>query len=178
MSKPTWGKAALRAHRIVDGEVVVVSRPSKGRELHTASVSDDGIIAGCLLFDRSGRCVTEPGVNVRLPDCRAGYDEVEELLAVQSNRLRRRTADKTAAIEAKKLESAIAEAEAELFRAANLLASHDGGRDALRRLVDWLDSGGCSLDQRSQQAVLTLLAVAWGGYAGTALDVMREVLGE
>lgn len=68
--------------------------------------------------------------------------------------------------------------EAELVRAAGHLAKSEKGRDAMRRVVDWLDESGCSLDPWNQRAILKLLEAAWGGWAGTARDVMHEALGD
>jgi len=62
--------------------------------------------------------------------------------------------------------------------AIRILSRHDKGRDTLRHLLAWLDSSGCSLDQLDAQAVLGLLQAAWGGYAGTVLEELREVVGE
>ena len=66
----------------------------------------------------------------------------------------------------------------DLHAAAQRLSKSDHGRDALRRVVEWLDNSGVSLDRGNQEAVLTLLAGAWGPFAGTARDVMREALGD
>lgn len=68
--------------------------------------------------------------------------------------------------------------ELELMHAARQLAESTRGRDALRRVVDWLEESGLGLDQNNQQATLTLLEHAWAGYAGTVRDVMHEVLGD
>lgn len=48
------------------------------------------------------------------------------------------------------------------------------GRQAMRYLLAWLDDSGLGLDAIGQEAVLELLDGAWGGFAGTARDVMRE----
>lgn len=58
------------------------------------------------------------------------------------------------------------------------LATTDKGRDALRRVLDWLESSGLSLDSDNQQGILLLLDAAWGDYAGTVRDLMREALRE
>lgn len=62
--------------------------------------------------------------------------------------------------------------------AAQQLAKSDKGRDALRRVLEWLEAGGLSLDGQNQQAILLLLEHAWGGKAGTVRDVMHEALGD
>lgn len=68
---------------------------------------------------------------------------------------------------------------AEVLReAAEQLSRSDNGRDALRRVLDWLDNSGLSLDHHNQKAVRTLLEGAWGSYAGTTRDVMHEALGD
>lgn len=67
--------------------------------------------------------------------------------------------------------------ESRLTSEAKHLSRSDKGRDALERVLDWLESSGLSLDGRNQQAILTLLENAWGGYAGTVRDVMHEALG-
>ena len=65
----------------------------------------------------------------------------------------------------------------DLTAAANQLANSRVGRNALRTVLDWLDADGLSLDGDNQAALLTLLDGAWGAYAGTARDAMREALG-
>jgi hypothetical protein len=68
-------------------------------------------------------------------------------------------------------------ADVRLGEAARQLAKSEKGRQALRAVLDWLDADGCSLDAVNQEAVFVLLAGAWGGFAGTARDAMREALG-
>jgi hypothetical protein len=68
--------------------------------------------------------------------------------------------------------------EHEIRAAAEHLAKSDKGRDALCRLVDWLENSGLSLDETNQGCVVTLLQTAWGGMAGTTREAMHEALGE
>ena len=65
----------------------------------------------------------------------------------------------------------------ELTGAAEQLSQSEKGRNALRRLLDWLDDDGLSLDGANKGAVLTLLNAAFGSYPGSARDAMREALG-
>lgn len=44
----------------------------------------------------------------------------------------------------------------------------------MRHLLAWLDDDGLSLDRQNQDAVINILEGAWGPYAGTARDYMRE----
>lgn len=62
--------------------------------------------------------------------------------------------------------------------AASHLSKTDKGVDALRRVLDWLEASGLSLDQQNQEAILDLLDGAWGSYAGTVRDAMHEALGD
>jgi hypothetical protein len=57
--------------------------------------------------------------------------------------------------------------------AAKQLADSRQGRAAMEGLRRWLTDVGLTLDGRNKEAVLTLLQGAWGGYAGTALEVME-----
>jgi len=66
----------------------------------------------------------------------------------------------------------------QLCEAARHLAKSEKGRDALRRVVDWLEASGLSLDYVNQDAILTLLDAAWNGYAGTVREAMHEALGD
>jgi predicted component of type VI protein secretion system len=63
-----------------------------------------------------------------------------------------------------------------LLKAARQLARTDRGRNAMRRLLEWLDDDGLALDAPNKEAILTLLAGAWGSYAMTARDEMRDAL--
>lgn len=65
-----------------------------------------------------------------------------------------------------------------LQRSARHLAKSEKGRDALRRVVDWLEASGLSLDQTNQECIRDLLDAAWGGMAGTAREVMHDALEE
>jgi hypothetical protein len=65
-----------------------------------------------------------------------------------------------------------------LRRAAQHLAKTDKGRDALRRVVDWLEASALSLDDMNKTAILLLLEGAWEGMAGTARELMHEALGD
>ena len=64
----------------------------------------------------------------------------------------------------------------DLTDAAQHLATSKKGRDALRRVRDWLRASGLSLDMQNKEAVFTLLDGAWGAYAGSALDAIDEAL--
>jgi hypothetical protein len=64
----------------------------------------------------------------------------------------------------------------DLEAAAARLNRSEKGRQAMADLLALLDNGALALDYDNQSAVLTLLTGAWGQYAGTARDVMREVL--
>jgi hypothetical protein len=64
----------------------------------------------------------------------------------------------------------------DLEAAAARLNRSEKGRQAMRDLLAFLDNGALTLDYDNQSAVLTLLTGAWGQYAGTARDVMREAL--
>lgn len=61
---------------------------------------------------------------------------------------------------------------------AEKLSRSEHGRSAMKHVLAWLDDDGLSLDSNNQNAILMLLRAAWGGYAGTARDVMREAVGE
>jgi hypothetical protein len=60
--------------------------------------------------------------------------------------------------------------------AARHLAKSDKGRDALRRVLDWLESSGLSLDGQNQNAILELQRLAFEGWAGTVRDAMHAAL--
>jgi hypothetical protein len=66
----------------------------------------------------------------------------------------------------------------DLYAAAQHLAKSEKGRDALRRVLDWLENSGLSLDGNNQQAILLLLEWAWEGKAGTVREAMHEALGD
>lgn len=66
----------------------------------------------------------------------------------------------------------------EIYSAAEHLSETVRGENALRVLLAWLyDGDGLGLDAENQEAVLTLLHGAWGPWAGTVRDAMREALG-
>ena len=62
----------------------------------------------------------------------------------------------------------------DLQAAVDQLAKSERGRNAIRRLLDWLDADGLALDAPNQRAAITLLLAAWGPFPGTARDLMRE----
>ncbi len=64
----------------------------------------------------------------------------------------------------------------DIHTATDLLSRTTIGREALRTLLRWLDESALSLDSDNQAACLTLIDAAWGAYAGTTRDVMREAL--
>lgn len=65
----------------------------------------------------------------------------------------------------------------ELEAAAQQLARSERGRNALRGVLDLLEQrGALGLDPDNRYAVLTLLEGAWGGYASTARDAIRDAL--
>lgn len=57
------------------------------------------------------------------------------------------------------------------------LAASQRGRRAMHALLDWIDQHGTGLDDRNQQAVLTLLAGTWGPLTGTARELIAAKLG-
>lgn len=65
----------------------------------------------------------------------------------------------------------------DLTEAAEQLARSERGRDALRRLRDWMEEGEVlGLDQNNQDAVLTLLCGAWDGLPGSAREAIHDAL--
>jgi len=50
----------------------------------------------------------------------------------------------------------------------------DKGMSAAIDILAMLERGAISLDEQNQAAVQTILAGAWGGLSGTALDVLRD----
>lgn len=64
----------------------------------------------------------------------------------------------------------------QMIEAANRLAKTTRGRNAMRRLLEWLDDDGLGLDGDGKRDTLTLLAGAFGRYPGTARDAMRDVM--
>lgn len=68
------------------------------------------------------------------------------------------------------------QATADLQSAAARLLQSGRGRKALELLQEFLLNAGIGLDERNQDAVLTLLDGAWGGYVGTTRDAIAEAL--
>jgi hypothetical protein len=60
--------------------------------------------------------------------------------------------------------------------AAERLKGSFRGRNAMRRLLEWLDDDGLGLDAANQEAVFALLDAAWGPKCGSTMDAMREAL--
>lgn len=63
-----------------------------------------------------------------------------------------------------------------LDRAVVQLGRSEKGQQAMRDLLALLENGGISLDADNQTHVLCLLSGAWGNYAGTVLETLREVV--
>jgi len=66
--------------------------------------------------------------------------------------------------------------EIDIREAAARLGYSERGFQAMQHLLSWLDAGGIGLDGTNQADILTILHAAWGPFAGTARDCMREVL--
>ena len=64
----------------------------------------------------------------------------------------------------------------QLDKAGSLLAESEKGRQAMRDLLAFLDNGAIGLNEQNQAAIMALLDGAWGEYAGSARDVMRDWL--
>lgn len=64
----------------------------------------------------------------------------------------------------------------DLENAAEQLSHSSHGRQAMTDLLTFLDNSGLSLDGENRQHIITLLVGAWGSYAGTARDVMRDIV--
>ena len=62
-----------------------------------------------------------------------------------------------------------------LNRYVKQLSRSERGRNALRRLLEWLDDDGIGLDYANQTAVLNVIALAWR-YPGGTRDAMREIV--
>ena len=58
--------------------------------------------------------------------------------------------------------------------AATVLSKTTRGRHAMRWLLGWLEDDGIGLDGIGQEAVINLLQGAWGQWAGSTRDAMRE----
>lgn len=55
------------------------------------------------------------------------------------------------------------------------LAKSRRGRNAMRRLLEWMeDDDGLGLDQSNQEAYVHLVYACWGPVCGTALDAIRD----
>ncbi len=83
----------------------------------------------------------------------------------------------------------IAEAEAEedrreataptrgqMEQAVEVLQGSERGRATLQGVLTLLDESALGLDHRGQNAVMTLLRSAWGPFAGSTRDCMRDAL--
>jgi hypothetical protein len=57
------------------------------------------------------------------------------------------------------------------------LSGSDRGRNAMRRILDWMDDDGLGLDMHNQTAALSLIAAAWR-FPGSARDAIREAISE
>lgn len=66
--------------------------------------------------------------------------------------------------------------EENLRDAAQTLGATERGRQSMEALLRFLDEGGIGLDLKNQSAFRTLLDGAWGEFAGTARDAMRDEL--
>lgn len=66
--------------------------------------------------------------------------------------------------------------QSDLQTAAAALSRTSRGRQAMTDLLALLDNGGISLDAQNRGHLITILAGAWGEYAGTARDVMRDIV--
>jgi len=60
-------------------------------------------------------------------------------------------------------------------QAIERLSGSERGRNALRRISEWLDDDGIGLDERNQNAALTLLTVAWKR-PGSTRDMLRDAV--
>jgi hypothetical protein len=66
---------------------------------------------------------------------------------------------------------------ADIETAVEALVQSEKGMSAARYLLIMLEGGAISLDEPNQAAVQTILAGAWGGLSGTALDALRDHTG-
>lgn len=62
------------------------------------------------------------------------------------------------------------------LRCARILAQSERGRQAMRTTLQMLDEGGIYLDRENQNALLTLLTMAYGDDASTACGAIEEIL--
>jgi len=65
-----------------------------------------------------------------------------------------------------------------LTAAAERLARSQRGRNAMRRVLDWLDDDGLGLDGGNKEAILCLLDAALHAHPMSARDAMRAALGD
>ena len=63
---------------------------------------------------------------------------------------------------------------ADIETAVDQLTKSEKGMSAACHILEMLESGAISLDEQNQAAVQTILAGAWGGLSGTALDALRD----
>lgn len=92
---------------------------------------------------------------------------------------RRRAMDEIAEAEAEEVRrEATAPTRADMEQAVEILQGSERGLATLRGVLGLLDDSALGLDYRGQNAVVTLLQAAWGPYAGSARDCMRDALGE
>lgn len=91
----------------------------------------------------------------------------------------RTVADEIAEAEAEEVRrEATAPTRADMEQAVEVLQGSERGLATLRGVLGLLDDSALGLDYRGQNAVVTLLQAAWGPYAGSARDCMRDALGE
>ncbi len=64
----------------------------------------------------------------------------------------------------------------QIDKAVCQLNKSSAGRNAIKSLLAWLEDDGLTLDGQNQNAVFLLLESAWGGFAGTTRDLMRETI--
>ena len=65
----------------------------------------------------------------------------------------------------------------DIEKAAERLLQSEKGKQAAVDLLAMLENGAIGLDDQNQAAVIAILDGAWGEYAGTALDVLRDKTG-
>jgi len=63
-----------------------------------------------------------------------------------------------------------------LEQAVDRLSRTERGNNAMRHILEWLDNGGTGLDAENQEAVITILRTTWGGFAGSARELMRKAI--
>lgn len=90
-----------------------------------------------------------------------------------------RAAAEIAEAEAEEIQrEATAPTRADMEQAVEVLQGSERGLATLRGVLGLLDDSALGLDYRGQNAVVTLLQAAWGSYAGSTRDCMRDALGE